>query len=125
MCIRDSGGADVEAFPGRGETRARADRFLEAAVAIFRGALPDHPWPDRRGAQAPPARRYDRDRLPRAHPAGRAGSGRALAARDRALGALRARRCRAHPGQGRRSSPVAAGRHRAHDRSGRGALIFV
>ena len=46
-----------------------------------RGALSDHPPADRGGPQPSPARRHDRDRLSGAHPAGRAGPGRAVAAR--------------------------------------------
>ena len=61
--------------------------------------------------------------LPRAYFARRAGSGRAVAARGRTGVALLARRRRADADQGRRSSAVAAGRHRAADRGGEGILI--
>ena len=93
---------------------------LDAAVGIFRGALSDHQAVDRGRPQASPARRPDRDRLPGAHPARRAGPGRAVAARGRAGVALCPRRRGAHPDQGRRPPAVAAGGHRAADRGGEG-----
>ena len=75
---------DVEALPAGDQARDRADRRVVAPVAIFRGALSHHPRPDRGGPRAPPARQHDRNRLSGPHPSGRAGSGRAVAARGRA-----------------------------------------
>ena len=67
----------------RGEAADRDRRLLAAAVAVFGERLSDHARADRGGAQPSPARRADRDRMPGAHPAGRAGSRRAVAARGR------------------------------------------
>ena len=81
-------------FSRRDQARDRGEGRLAAAVAIFGGALSDHSWADRGGAPASAARRADRDRLPGAHPARRAGPRRAVAARGRTGVALCARRRR-------------------------------
>ena len=59
-------------FPPDGEARTRSQRRLDAALAIRRRGLSDHETVDRGGPRTPSARRHDRDRVPGAHPAGRA-----------------------------------------------------
>src|SRR6266516_4697145 len=71
--------------------------------------------PYRGGAQAPPARRHDRDRLPGADSSGRAGSRRSMAAHGRADLSLCPRRRRADADKGWRPSSVAPGGYRAAD----------
>ena len=64
----------------RAQHRARR-ASIPRPSAYSRRSLSDHPRPDRGRPPAPPPRRPDRDRLPGPHPAGHAGSGRALGAR--------------------------------------------
>ena len=61
----------------------------------------------------------DQDGLPRPHPPGDARPRRAMAAGGEARGASGVRPCRAHTGQGRRSSSLDAGRHRPPAGGGR------
>src|SRR5665811_2091170 len=102
------------------QARDRGERRLDAAVRIFRGALSDYQGPDRGRPQASAARRADRDRVPGAYPARRAGPRCAVAARSGAGGALCPRRRGAHADQGRRPPAVTAGGPRAADRGGEG-----
>src|SRR5262249_49736811 len=81
-------------------------------------------WLDRGGAQPPAARPHDRDRLPGAHSAGRAGPGRAVESRSRADHPPRAGRRGADPGQGWRPPPLAARGPRAADQGGQRALAI-
>ena len=94
-------------FPAEAREEIASKGAVAAPVAIWR-ALSDHARVDRGRPQASPARRLDQCRLPGAHPAGRAGPGRALATRLCADIAAAERRRGADPDPGRRPSPVAA-----------------
>ena len=102
--------ADVAAIPARDQTADRDAGIVAAAVAIFAGALSHHPAIDRGRTQSSVARRADRDRLPGAHPAGREGRGRAVAARGRLVSCIARDDVGADAGQGRRPPAVAARR---------------
>ena len=106
-------------FSPRSPAGDRDHGRVAAAVRIWR-ALSDHPQPDRRGPQASLARQRHRGRLSGSHPARRAGSRRAMAARLRAGAPAAGRRRGADHDPGRRSSPVAAAGHRADHRGGGG-----
>ena len=96
----------------------RPSQYDDGAYPITKRLIED-------GARTPSARSPDRNRLPGAHPAGRARSGRAVAPRGRTRLAARAGRRRADAGQGRRPSAVAAGRYRTADRCGAGIVGWV
>ncbi|WP_456712241.1 alpha/beta hydrolase [Bradyrhizobium sp. USDA 4353] len=72
-------GADVEGFLGRDPPGDRDQWRLDAAFGVWR-ALSDHARPDRGRPKSPAARQRHQCRLPRAHPPGRPGPRRALAA---------------------------------------------
>jgi pimeloyl-ACP methyl ester carboxylesterase len=99
----------------RGQSRASLAGLV--LIALWR-ALSDHARADRGGPQPSPARQGNRGRLPGAHPAGRAGPGRAVAARLRAGASAAQRRRGVDHDPGRRPPPLAAAGHRAHHRGG-------
>ena len=91
---------------------------VAAAVSLWR-ALSDYARADRRGPPSFVAGQRHRCRMSGADPAGRAGSGRALAACFCAGAAAARRRRGADHDPGRRSPAVAAAGHRADHRGGR------
>src|SRR5271156_3138565 len=115
----------METLRSGDQVRAGRTGRLDTAFRIFAGALPRHAAIDRGGTQSSLAWRDDRNRMPRAHPAGRRGSRRPLAARNGGGLAARQRRRRSHPGQGWRPSAVAAGGYRTDDPRRGGVLSTV
>ena len=112
--------ADVGPVPGGRPPHDRDGGLYLAPVGLWRRALPDHPRADRGRPPASAPRRADRA------PDARSTSFRACrtptcpGARHAARRAPARRRRLPHPRQGRRPPPVAARRHRADDRGGRG-----